>query len=187
MYPRVSPSMLYNCKYANKFKFLLKKLDQKLLCARFDRYNDFNSAKSWDGKIMAAVNSVKKNKIANCAESAILAEVIARTNGIKDCAQLSCLTPDGRKYDHMILYVNDKKPYIIDAWLGFADYVPKAIERYRKEFRVHFDFDRFNTDKMIFKQTHMYSKNQGNFYDQPKEKYQELFPELIFKKLDKKI
>ena len=33
----------------------------------------------------------------------------------------------------------EKKPYVIDAWFGFADYIPNAIKRYQKEYQKYFD------------------------------------------------
>ena len=83
-----------------------------------------------------------------------MAEIAAKVNGIKNCytAQLKPLTDNhGDTLDHAVLYVDSSKhPYIIDPWLGFADFVPNVFERYRKEFSAHFDFDKFGTDKMFF-------------------------------------
>ena len=51
--------------------------------------------------------------------------------------------------DHAVVLVEDKKPYILDAWLGFADYIPNAIKKFQKDFRNCFDFERSKTEKMV--------------------------------------
>ena len=95
-----------------------------------------------------------KSKVGNCHESAILAEIAAKTNGIRNCFVAQIKPHTGRMadtHDHAVLYVDSfKRPYIIDAWLGFADYVPNAMERYRKEYSNFFDFEKFGTEKMFF-------------------------------------
>jgi len=98
--------------------------------------------------IKNVVEPIKRFKIGNCGESADLAAIAARVNGIKNISIASIRTPTGVPFDHAVLLVNDKKPYIIDGWLGFADYIPNAINRYKKEFRNHFDFEKLQTEEM---------------------------------------
>lgn len=43
----------------------------------------------------------------------------------------------------MVYVQNGTKPYIIDSWLGFADYVPNTIKRFQKEFRNISTIERF--------------------------------------------
>ena len=102
------------------------------------------------GKIQAIIKPVKHLKIGNCGESSLLSAIIAKTNGIKNCYPATIKSPYGDSFDHAVLYVADEKPYIIDAWLGFADYLPEAIQRYTKDFHDNFDFEKFETEKMIF-------------------------------------
>lgn len=87
------------------------------------------------------IDAIKSFKVGNCGECSFLAKVFAECNELKNAyrADLYC---GNDEIDHVVLYVNDKKPYIIDPWLGFADYVPKAFERYVGEyFRFMFDDD----------------------------------------------
>lgn len=195
VYPRISGSKVQDLKYAprnNNFirkdvshnSKLIRNLSQAIYTLRENAQHSFKIMSRWEDKIQILPKVISKNKYGNCAESAFLAELAARANGIENCCQARCITPNNRRYDHVVLYVRDKKPYIIDPWLGFADYVPKAIERYRKEFRHHFDFDYFKTEKMEFEKVNCYfrmSERDGEvfFSQKPKEVYQQLFPELI--------
>ena len=88
--------------------------------------------------------------LSNCGESAELAFMFAKINDIKNCAIAGLYHPMGKDYDHAVLLVKDKKPYIIDAWLGFADYVPNAIKRYQSEFKNCFDL--LIDEQIIFKE-----------------------------------
>jgi len=101
-------------------------------------------------KIDTIIKAIKENCIVNCLEFSFLASLYAKCSGIKnyDIKSLSTLT---KELDHGVLYVqNGNKPYVIDPWLGFADYVPKAIERYNSEFRNFLDFDNSSYKNIIF-------------------------------------
>ena len=128
--------------------------------------------------IVRFTDLIKRKKLGNCHESAILAEIAAKANGIRNCytAQLKPLTNNSSdSLDHAVLYVDSPKhPYIIDPWLGFADFVPNAFERYRKEFSAHFDFDKFGTDKMFFEPLGM----RKNLSIEETKKLKESFSEL---------
>ena len=73
--------------------------------------------------------------------------------------------------------MDDKKhPYIIDSWLGFADYKDKAIERFNKDFSQHFNsgsfyFQEIPEDITIMKALNKFSTKE----------LQEKFPMLIIK------
>lgn len=136
-------------------------------------------------KIKNIVEPIKNLKIGNCGESTELAAIVARVNGIKNISISSLRTPFGECFDHSVLLVNDKKPYIIDSWLGFADYVPNAIKRYQKEFRNYFDFKKLGTEKMV-----VVPYKRGNFYGDFKflnrdftpreiEKIIKIYPEIV--------
>ena len=73
-------------------------------------------------------------------------------NGIDNCKMAFVVSPEDYDYDHAVVLVEDKKPYIIDAWLGFADYVPNAIKKFQKDFRNCFDFEKAKTEKMQVKE-----------------------------------
>lgn len=182
-YPRISSSNIEDFKVLdNGFLSLFERLVAKTLRLRSRNWQDFWGKQTWDNAIKIVPENVKKFKMGNCAESAVLSEIAARTNGIQDCFQVSIFSRDYKDFDHRVLYVNDKKPYIIDAWLGFADYLPKAIERYTKEYRHHFDFKDLNTEKMIFVPTPLDQRLvKPDFYEYPTSEYQAVFPELIIK------
>lgn len=104
-------------------------------------------------KFSSLINPIKKLKIGNCSESTHLTTLVARLNGVKNCVPTSLYSPEGFDFDHSVLYVNDEKSYVIDAWLGFADYLPEARLRYQKEFRKHFEFDFADSERMIFQKS----------------------------------
>lgn len=127
---------------------------------------------------------VKKHRLGNCSESAHLTTLVARLNGVKNCFPASLHSPEGFDFDHSVLYVNDEKPYVMDAWLGFADYLPEARLRYQKEFRKHFEFNLSDSENIIFpKSQSLYS----DFLSQELSNEEMivlklLFPNLLIKK-----
>lgn len=105
-------------------------------------------------KIKAFTTQIAESHRGNCGESSDLALIAARINGIETAKKASVykisdtITDDDidfvklKSLDHAVLRVkNGNKPYIIDAWLGFADYLQNAILRYRNEFGYHFDLN----------------------------------------------
>jgi len=92
-------------------------------------------------KFNLLMDAIEKYKLANCFERSLLALVMAKCAGLKNCSIKSLRGEYNSWLDHAILYVADKKnPYIIDPWLGFADYLPKAFERYNCEYRQFMPF-----------------------------------------------
>jgi hypothetical protein len=136
-------------------------------------------------KIQNIVEPIKLFKIGNCGEAAELAAIVAKVNGIKNATKSSLRTPTGKRFDHAVLLVNDKKPYIIDSWLGFADYVPNAIKRYQKEFKNYFDFEKLGTEKMVvvpYKESHFRNGFLNrDFKPREIEKIIEIYPEFVIK------
>jgi len=127
-------------------------------------------------------NIIKFFRLGNCEEFAKLGEIAAKVNGIKNC-RLMGVRPKGASvlaetFDHAVLYVDGKKPYIIDPWFGFADYVPETIKRFQKEYRHYFDFEKFHTEDFQFDP--LGKKHVLN----PEEtaKLREAFPDLIINK-----
>lgn len=90
-------------------------------------------------KFREIMKIIDKYKLANCFERSMLALVMAKCSGIKNCS-IRALWGEGNNWlDHVVVYVADKKnPYVIDPWLGFADYLPKTFERYNSEYREFF-------------------------------------------------
>ena len=146
---------------------------------RLDLYSSLHGVSGdYVEKSKKFTNIIKQEKLGNCHESAILAEIATKVNGIKNCytAQLKPLTDNpSDTLDHAVLYVDSlKRPYIIDPWLGFADFVPNAFERYRKEFSAHFDFDKFGTDKIVIEPLGM----RRNLSTEETRRLKEIFSEL---------
>jgi len=93
---------------------------------------------------------IEKYKMANCIEQSLLALIIAKCSGLKNCSIRGLYGKENGWLDHAVVYVKDKKnPYIIDPWLGFADYLPKAFEKYKGEYKNFFI-------RMFFKEKDMY-------------------------------
>ena len=151
VYPRLSSTkydgLRHNEMYCRNIKSLLKRIEWM----RKELYLSLSEVKGdYVKKSLRFTDLIKRKKLGNCHESAILAEIAAKANGIRNCytAQLKPLTNNSSdSLDHAVLFVDSPKhPYIIDPWLGFADFVPNAIERYKKEYSKHFDFKKFGTD-----------------------------------------
>ena len=85
-------------------------------------------------KFQIYTSSIRKNKVGNCAESATLTAVAAKANGIKG-AYVATLASGNKHIDHDVVFINAEKPYIIDTWLGFADYEQNAIKRWQGEYK----------------------------------------------------
>lgn len=162
-----------------------RKLWGTLGAMRKEKERKYESSKTFSDRVKALIDPIRKYKIGNCGESADLALIAAKANGIQNCLRARLVTPSGEEYDHAIVFVQDKKPYILDAWLGFADYVPNAMERYRKEFRHLFDFDEVGTEKIKIanseKTSFSNSFTNREFSDTEIKEIQQLYPELILK------
>lgn len=144
------------------------------------------SKKSNFNKCSRFIAAMKKYFVGNCGESAFLAKIAAEINGIKN-AKIASLYGYGERLDHSIVYVDGKKPYIIDCWLGFADYVQNAKERYVTEFRQFIvDEEKYPN----FEPRYMYfvtKKSQNafksmRFSDKNIKELKEKYPEFILEK-----
>lgn len=134
-YPRISSSKVIYKKAAIKFpEFCEEIILRTNNCMRFFKDKLYDTSNSFYDKIDAFIEPIKNYAIGNCGESAQLAAITAKINGIKNCHIANLCKPDGNDIDHMVLFVNDEKPYIIDAWLGIADYVPNIISKYKNEY-----------------------------------------------------
>ncbi len=149
--------MTTSAKDANFYGFI-EKMQFVLYSMKENALSCFSkSHQTDDKKVGIIINPIKKLKIGNCMEASYLGLIAARINGLKNVRFVHLVSPDGYLYDHSVVLVNcgkDKKSYVLDGWLGFADYVPNAIKRWQKEFAHHFDFEKANTDK-IFLQEHI--------------------------------
>ena len=149
-YPRISSSIVDDFVNIQCFRGLKKQLGYNIReKLRYDISKAFDDGESFIKKIKAFIKPIRKHRLGNCGESAQLSAIVGKTNGLKNSYIANLETVEHKGLDHSVLYVNDKKPYVVDAWLGFADYVPNAIQRYKNEFGYHFDIA--DGDKITFK------------------------------------
>ena len=154
VYPRISSTKYEGLGYQEFFTPNLKDLFLSIECMRM-RISDRISRSSLKFVDCAKIRTqeILKSKVGNCHESAMLGELGAKINGLPNCyiAELKSGSENNvSRMDHAVLYVDSvRNPYIIDPWLGFADYVPNTIERYKKEFSNFFD-DKSLENKMFF-------------------------------------
>ena len=145
----------------------------------------YGSKSSVFKKCSDLIDQIKNLKVGNCGECSFLAKVFAECNGLKNIyrADLYCGDED---IDHSVLFIDDKKPYIIDPWLGFADYVPKAFERYVGEyFNFIFDEEEDDVEQYLlnFKKNaiSVYNFSHGKFSKGLITKLTNKYPELLLK------
>ena len=181
-FPRVSSSIFEDFNNANKYRNLMSRLFDRINIMREYKLDLVYSAKSTISKIGALICPIRMYNCGNCRESAQLGAIAAKINGIKNCYLASIHTSDGTSLDHGVVYVDDKKPYIIDTWLGFADYVPNAIIRYKSEYLHHFDAEN-NTKIKFNKKDGSYDYFLNKEFEQADlEKLRKYLSELVLKK-----
>lgn len=153
-YPTISCTFIegFKCIQNSKSARLLVRLSNLINTIRQVQTIAFKNAKDFKGKLHALINPIKRFRVGNCSELTELTTLSAKANGIKNAQMRRLVTPQGDFYDHVVTYVDGEKPYIIDAWAGFADYVPNAIKRYQKDFQRHFNFKLFDTEDIIFQE-----------------------------------
>ena len=154
-YPMISSSKISSYPKANLFPDTINRIDNKLGKTRMDAIKAL-SAYNFDitpkDKILNFLKIMKKDKLGNCAEMTDLASIFAFLKGIKNTSRADIKNTAEEFLDHTVLYVdNDKKPYIIDPWLGFADYLPNAIQRYKSEFSNFFPFKLATSQDFMFR------------------------------------
>ncbi len=180
-YPRISSSKLLCSKYSDKFLHFLENIILKTVYSmRFMKDELYENAASFYERINAFLEPVKKYKLGNCGESAQLAAIAAKINGIKDCPIAYVHDTHGNDMDHAVLFVNAEKPYIIDSWLGFADYVPNALSKYKSEYRYCFDIkdgDEISLASRIDDEYTDFFKNE--FSSASVKKLKKMYPELL--------
>ena len=154
-YPRQSATKMECLKNAQNYPEAINDLRLSIRVMREDRKSNVRFFASTSELVERLFNTIKKHKKGNCGESAELTLISSKLNGIENCIKACIENPYGGDFDHAVVLVKDKKPYIIDAWLGFADYVPNAIKRYQGEFRKYFEFDQYG-EKMLIKEDFHY-------------------------------
>ena len=141
LYDTVSGSRLACYKNYKQFEYLRDCIFMRTSFMRKMKDKLYNCADNFYKKIEALINPTRLYKVANCGEQSHIASIMAKVNGIKNCHIAHLYKSNGKDLDHAVVYVNDEKPYIIDGWLGFADYVPNALKRYQKEYKQFFDIE----------------------------------------------
>lgn len=149
-FPRISKSRIEDFSHYNDRGFLNFKLREQSRRMRNIKDARFRNATHPIQKLLAFMVPIKESKCGNCAESAQLAAISAKMNDINNATIARLRNANGESYDHQVLLVNEKTPYVIDPWLGFADYVPNAIEKYRGIYRNNFDFKKLGEKGMHF-------------------------------------
>lgn len=151
-FPRVSTTKLESFNNVCKIEYFMEDLWEKIFLMRNSINRRFVKTEDPVKKLKLLLDTIKTKKLGNCKESAQLSFILAKMNGIDNCKMAFVVSPEDYDYDHAVVLVEDKKPYIIDAWLGFADYVPNAIKKFQKDFRNCFDFEKAKTEKMQVKE-----------------------------------
>ena len=183
-YPRISASKFECLKNSIYYEDFLISLwdDINILRDNMEKHTNRTTLKK--NKIKDILFLIKNQKLGNCSESSFLSFIAAKVNGLVNCKLAYLTSPRGYDYDHSILLIDDKKPYIIDSWLGFADYVPNAIKRYQKEFNIFFDFRQAKTQEMIVKEDYenFLTFLNENFSRKDIRDLKKIVPNLILKK-----
>ena len=183
-YPRISATKIASFESASCFPECLENLTKRIKeSVRDERNNLYDDSYSFLDKIKSFIKPIKKNRVGNCAESAQLSTIAAKVNGIKDCHLAHLYNIKGEDFDHTVVFVNEEKPFIIDAWLGFADYVPKALERYKNEY--NYIFEAKPEEKLTFLS---YTDDEytcflkDNFTRSQINKIKKIFPEMFIRR-----
>ena len=89
----------------------------------------------------------------------------------------------GEDLDHVVLLVNDKKSYIIDSWLGFADYVPNAFNKYKNEYRHILNIEESESVILSSDIDNVYNDFLKNDFSRKQiNKLKRIYPEMIIKR-----
>lgn len=183
-FPRISSTIVDDFESWKSKPDYLFALSDRIAQLRKKRLESFCQIDDFTKRFDSFISLMKKFKLGNCDESTHLMSIVAKLNGIRNCYPVLLKSPCGFDLDHVVLYVDGKKPYIMDAWVGFADFVPEAKLRYQKEYRKHFKFDESESEKIVFqKQRNVYSNFVSlDFSNKQMKKFQKRYPDLIIKK-----
>ena len=182
-YPRISKTKFECFKNANEK--VLEKLIKKSAIVRAAITTRQLFAKNKIEKIKAMPSAIRDYKAGNCYESANLCCIAAKINGIQDFRIAYLSSNETGNLDHAVVMVKNKNnPYIMDAWLNFADYLPKAIERYKKELSKYFNLSNKKTEKIKIKPLDFMLTEEKLIDEFSSEQLVGIFPELILKKLN---
>ena len=185
-YTRVSCSNIADFKNIIGHENVYNKLAEQIDVMRKLILSEMKESDSYLSKVSVLPKLVSEYKLGNCDESAKLALIGAKVNDINDCRLGQLFSVDsGQSLDHLVLFVqNGENPYIIDPWLGFADYEANAIQKYKNEFNYHFSLNGNPKEHLVFEPSLSFF---GLAVDKvPLKKLKSSFKELILPKPYKK-
>ena len=183
-YPRVASSRIDDYQNIDKFMGLKRRYTDRIIQLREDIDDEEDFFADTLDNIKVLPRLVSERKIGNCAESTVLAGIAAKVNGIENFEAVGFDSSDSGEIDHVALLVNDKKnPYIIDAWLGLADYVPNVIEKYKGEYSNLLELDGNNDEKIEL--VPIPWGKMARIQKVSKKELQEAFPQLVLPKKNK--
>ncbi len=163
------------------------RLDKKLNLMREYMKEKVKEEFSFIGQVKKSVSPIKKNKVGNCGEATLLTAIAAKVNGIKG-VYTARLASDKKALDHDLVFINAEKPYVIDTWLGFADYEQNAISRLKNEYKKHFNFADEEWDNLRivrYKDLGCYKTIDRELYPNEINSLKKLYPGLVLKNADK--
>lgn len=158
-FPVVSSSKVVEMPSLNKhwkFKILLFSISEKLKSLRSEVFKPLVKSKDLE-YYEGCVNLVKEYKVANCGEMATLCKLLSNLNGIevqpigmflqaKRCKKkididhaIYAISLDGKQINGKRNLSKQTNTLVIDPWLGFAEFGPKAEERFRYDYQQFFD------------------------------------------------
>lgn len=167
-----------------KTLFAYQDLSEKIFLMREYIDEKTSEAPSLIDKFKIFASSVKKNKIGNCGEASRLTLLAAKLNGIRGVYEARLIS-DRKTLDHDVIFVNDEKPYVIDPWLGFADYEKNAICRWKNEYKKHFNFEDEDWKSLrvvCYKDLGYPSEYDRELYPEEMGTLRKMYPELVMSK-----
>ena len=167
--------------------FAYENLSKKIFLMREYVDEKMSEAPNLIDKFKIFASSVKKNKVGNCGEISTLALLAAKLNGIRGVYEARLVT-NKKALDHEVVFVNAEKPYIMDPWLGFADYEQNAICRWKNEYKRYFNFedeDWKNLRVVRYKDMGCSRDFDRELYPNEINSLRKLYPELVLKNANK--
>ena len=146
-----------------------------------------NSAESYESWYQRCLEPILARKFGNCYEHSLLAIASALVNNIKNCKISHLTSLSDSIIDHWFLLVNGEKPYIIDTFFGFADYVPEALKRYKNELQNFISREPLPEKVKIVRDNSYYGEIWNNIVEEDhcgkiSENIMQMFPNLVLNK-----
>lgn len=147
------------------------------------------------------IDNLKNHRIGNCYESAILAQIIGKINGVKNIypAQIYFTKNSSKvnmQFDHAVAVLTDKpfeKDYkyqfknkeaiVIDPWLGITDFAGEYFNKLRTQFSKIFPIQ-LSDDSRKMRLIALESSNLEEFHKKRKECFK---PEFYLKLHDDEV